>query len=245
MKMFDFEILKDIKPKDETQSVLEAFHVVNDNLEINESIVRDMQDIVSYSIENFKEFLKEKATDLYIKTQYFYGQGFENYESANLSEFGETAKEVFTEQVRDTWENKTPIERVETYNRYIQCLNEKFASLPGFEMKGVRIDPSLTPSERGYSPNPSDGYIYLNQDTVSISFNMIDAIDTCAHEARHYYQQKALESPTAYGLNKETEEEWSMQYISPEFDRQAYSNQPVERDARAAGAQALKAVFDL
>lgn len=243
--MFDLEFLKDIRSQEEIKNSLEELQPRNENMGINQSIVRDARDIISDTVENFREFLKEKATEIFINTQYFYGEDFEKYESIDLPEFGDAAKEVFTDSIRDTWESKTPLERVEIYNLYIKTLNDKFHNLPGFEIKGVRIDPNLTPSERGYSPNPSDGYIYLNGDTATVSFNMIDAIDTCAHEARHYYQQKALENPIAYNLEEETAKDWSKQYISPEFDRQGYREQPVEKDARAAGAKALKAVFDL
>ena len=70
--------------------------------------------------------------------------------------------------------------------------------------------------------------------TIEININMLDdsveAADTIAHEMWHAYQQQCAEDP-----NCERSQEYQdgfENYISPEYDFEAYQNQMVEAEAR-------------
>ena len=81
--------------------------------------------------------------------------------------------------------------------------------------------------------NPVNNTITLNRDLLKKE-NPDKLMSTILHEARHAYQHYSVEHPDRVSVNAETIAEWKENfdyYIRPEYDFNAYVNQPVEVDA--------------
>lgn len=86
--------------------------------------------------------------------------------------------------------------------------------------------------------NPANGNIELN--TYHLGGNPEACLNTVLHEGRHAYQDMAAKGEI-YHHNKTELNSWRDnmkpgQYISPEMNRRAYHNQPIEADAREYAA---------
>lgn len=58
--------------------------------------------------------------------------------------------------------------------------------------------------------------------------------NTILHESRHAFQQKCIDNPDSVTVKNNVIEVWKdnmKNYISPEFDFEAYENQEIEKDA--------------
>ena len=75
--------------------------------------------------------------------------------------------------------------------------------------------------------NPETNTIEINQNMLDDS---VEAADTIAHEMWHAYQQQEASDPSSE-KGREYQEGFD-NYISPEYDFEAYENQMVEAEAR-------------
>lgn len=61
-----------------------------------------------------------------------------------------------------------------------------------------------------------------------------DLLNTLLHESRHAFQQKCIDNPESVTVKNNIIDVWKdnmNNYISPEFDFEAYENQEIEKDA--------------
>ena len=95
--------------------------------------------------------------------------------------------------------------------------------------------------------NPENNTITLNRDLLEKE-NPDKLMSTILHEARHAYQHYAVEHPDRVTVSAETIAEWKENfnyYIRPEYDFNAYVNQPVEADADSFADLAMYAGYSL
>ena len=100
------------------------------------------------------------------------------------------------------------------------------------EIKGIIFFEGHT-SLRGYYNH--DGYLYMNDDVLTVDSNMEDALDTIFHEGRHAFQHAAINNPNFYSISRQQALLWEHNihnYISYERNPYRYYNQPIEMDAR-------------
>ena len=86
--------------------------------------------------------------------------------------------------------------------------------------------------------SPKSGNIEMN--AYHLTDNPPNCLNTILHEGRHAYQDKAVKGEI-YHHNKAELKAWQNNmkpghYISPEQNRRAYYNQPIEADAREYAA---------
>lgn len=108
----------------------------------------------------------------------------------------------------------------------------------------LRFEPMDGGNMGGY--NMKDNVISLNSNYLE-NPDSSDLLDTILHESRHAYQLGAIEKPDSVSVDNETIAEWRDNlefYIKPEWDHEAYANQPVERDADDFAKGILAAGFD-
>lgn len=117
------------------------------------------------------------------------------------------------------------------------------------ELTGTRLYLSFTkmgPRNMG-AYNPENNTITLNRDLLEKE-NPDKLMSTILHEARHAYQHFAVEHPDRVTVSAETIAEWKENYdyyIHPEYDFNAYVNQPVEVDADCFADLAMYAGYSL
>lgn len=81
--------------------------------------------------------------------------------------------------------------------------------------------------------NPETKHIDLNARLLSDS-DPYEVMTTIMHESRHAFQDFAINHPDRVNVDDNTIAQWSYNfahYINPEFDFEAYLNQPIEADA--------------
>lgn len=91
--------------------------------------------------------------------------------------------------------------------------------------------------------NPENNTITLNRDLLEKE-SPEKLMSTILHEARHAYQHYAIEHLDWVNVSAETIAEWKENfdyYIRPEYDFNAYVNQPVEVDADCFADMAMYA----
>ena len=120
---------------------------------------------------------------------------------------------------------------VEQRAQYLQEFHNKFNDTTGYS-NNLRFREGMEPRNLG-AFNPDTKQIDLNADLLKED-DPQQVMETIMHESRHAYQDFAVNHPELVSVDKETIEVWEdnfVHYISPEFDYQAYVNQPVEADA--------------
>lgn len=156
-----------------------------------------------------------------------------------LQETIDAAKEIFTKEVITDWKNKSSSEKKEIAQRYAEAVAEAL----GVKSGKVYFIP-WPPNERG--KNNGDGNLYLNYDMIRESKNVIDLIDTIAHETRHSFQMAAVANPARFGISPEVAKEWEYgfrhyhTYGATQYDPWGYSYNPVEIDARYFGESVVR-----
>ena len=120
---------------------------------------------------------------------------------------------------------------VEQRAQYLQEFHNKFNDTTGYS-NNLHFREGMEPGNLG-AFNPVTKQIDLNADLLKED-DPQQVMETIMHESRHAYQDFAVNHPELVSVDKETIEVWKdnfVHYISPEFDYQAYVNQPVEADA--------------
>lgn len=70
-----------------------------------------------------------------------------------------------------------------------------------------------------------------------------ELLNTILHESRHAFQQKCIDNPDSVTVKNNIIDVWKdnmKNYISPEFDFEAYENQEIEKDANYFADSVMK-----
>lgn len=158
-----------------------------------------------------------------------------------LKECSEAAKDIFSREILLEWKNMSYKERKEIAERYAKAISAGLGIEPG----RVYFIP-WPENQRGR--NVGDGNIYLNADFLGNPKNVIDLIDTIAHEIRHQFQMEAVATPERFGFSPEVAQEWryGLKYYTTDYATQydpwGYHYNPVEIDARYFGETIVREV---
>lgn len=128
---------------------------------------------------------------------------------------------------------ETPYSNASTEQRaeYMKDFHDNFNELSGYS-GNLHFSDNMEPHNLG-AFNPSTKRIDLNADLLHDS-NPKQLMETILHESRHAYQDYAINNPEKVSVDADTIRVWKNNfehYINPEFDYEAYFNQPVEADA--------------
>ncbi len=87
----------------------------------------------------------------------------------------------------------------------------------------------------------------VEADNANFDYCVRETIDTIIHELRHAVQDKAVNNPGFWNVDDETRKLWADNmmpgnYIRPEVDIRAYSEQPIEKDAFTFSSMIMKGV---
>lgn len=160
-------------------------------------------------------------------------------------------EEYFTRSewaVKDFWERDPyrdiPYSDADIYLReaYMEDFYESYSEFSG-------NNPELTfkdmESNKMGAYNPENNTITLNSKLLRAE-NPEELMSTILHESRHAYQQYAVDHPDRVSVSEETIAEWKENmeyYIRPEWDFEAYVNQPIEADADKFAENAIQAGY--
>lgn len=120
---------------------------------------------------------------------------------------------------------------IEQRAEYLTEFHEQFNEMTGYS-NNLHFKEGMDPDNYG-AFNPLTKQIDLNAELLKDS-NPQEAMETIMHESRHAFQDFAINHPEQVSVDAETIKEWEFNfthYIRPEFDFEAYVNQPVEADA--------------
>lgn len=120
---------------------------------------------------------------------------------------------------------------IEQRAEYMKEFYDNFNALTGYT-NNLHFRQGMDPENLG-AFNPITKQIDLNGDLLKDA-NPQEVMETIMHESRHAYQDFAVNNPEQVSVDAETVKTWEYNfthYIRPEFDFEAYVNQPVEADA--------------
>ena len=120
---------------------------------------------------------------------------------------------------------------VEQRAEYLKEFHEQFNEKTGYT-NNLHFRQRMDPENMG-AFNPETKQIDLNADLLKDS-DAEQVMETIMHESRHAYQDFAVNHPEQVSVDTATIKTWEYNfahYIKPEFDFEAYVNQPVEADA--------------
>ncbi len=152
--------------------------------------------------------------------------GLKINESDMRAECSDIVRDFYNEGIDVKYEDSGLQGRYEIANQFYSYIQNSMGG-----SAELSFEPMPTDSLGGY--NPDHNIITLNSNYLE-SPNSEDLLDTILHETRHAFQQKAIEDPSSVSVNAEILNSWRdnfENYIPPEFDFEAYTNQPVEVDA--------------
>lgn len=120
---------------------------------------------------------------------------------------------------------------IEQRVEYLEEFHEQFNEKTGYS-NNLHFKQGMDPENLG-AFNPETKQIDLNADLLKDG-DPERVMVTIMHESRHAYQDFAINHPEQVSVDANTIKEWQNNfdhYIRPEFDYEAYVNQPVEADA--------------
>lgn len=120
---------------------------------------------------------------------------------------------------------------IEQRAEYMKDFHDNFNELTGYT-NNLHFREGMEPENLG-AFNPVTKQIDLNAELLKEDDSQ-RVMETIMHESRHAYQDFAINHPELVSVDAETIKEWKdnfTHYIRPEFDFEAYVNQPVEADA--------------
>lgn len=120
---------------------------------------------------------------------------------------------------------------IEQRAEYMTEFHNNFNEMTGYT-NNLHFCEGMDPDNLG-AFNPVTKQIELNADLLKES-DPQQVMETIMHESRHAYQDFAVNHPEQVSVDSETIKIWEYNfthYIKPEFDFEAYENQPVEADA--------------
>ncbi len=155
-----------------------------------------------------------------------------------VSECAEVVKECFTPEVIENWGMMT----MEQRNAVLQEYASGIGRAMGIDFKGVVWE--QFPVENGtytYGYNAGDGYVHINVDLLADPGQLMQVIDTIAHEARHQLQCEAIKNPEKFPIDEATIKEWAVgmaTYTTEQpsaYDPWGYTYNPMELDSKYFG----------
>jgi len=156
-----------------------------------------------------------------------------------LKECCDAAKGIFTAEVLADWGKMSVKERDQIVQEYSKAVGEGL----DIDFKGIVFE-QMEPGLMGY--NNGNGYVYLNENLLRDPKEVVNLIDTVAHEARHQMQTEAIKNPERFGIDQATVNEWEAGFAnytteSPTaLDPWGYHYNPVEVDARYFGESVVR-----
>lgn len=120
---------------------------------------------------------------------------------------------------------------VEQRAEYLKEFHDNFNEKTGYT-NNLHFREGMEPGNLG-AFDPITKQINLNVDLLRDA-DPQEIMETIMHESRHAYQDFAVNNPEQVSVDADTIKTWEYNfthYISPEFDFEAYENQPVEADA--------------
>lgn len=124
-----------------------------------------------------------------------------------------------------------------------EYMKDFYANYSEFSGKNPPLEfKEMSPGNMG-AYNPETNTITLNS-RLLVTESPNELMDTILHESRHAFQQYAVEHPDRVSVDRETVALWKDNmdyYIRPEWDYEAYKNQPIEADADKFAENTMKA----
>lgn len=160
-----------------------------------------------------------------------------------VNECVDVAKNCFTLDVIRNWGMMNLESRDGVIQEYANGIGEAL----GINFKGVVWE--QFPIENGnytYGYNAGDGYLHLNVDMLTDPGQLMHVVDTVAHEARHQFQNEAIDNPSKYPLDEATINEWTVgreNYtleMPSAYDPWGYTYNPMETDSRFFGESIVR-----
>ena len=115
--------------------------------------------------------------------------------------------------------------------QYLKEFHDNFNEVTGYT-NNLHFREDMNPENLG-AFNPETKQINLNE-SLLLEDDPQQVLETIMHESRHAFQDFAINHPEQVSVDKETINMWEYNfkhYIRPEFDFEAYVNQPGEADA--------------
>lgn len=159
---------------------------------------------------------------VYMTNEFCDERGLEETTATAVQEFIEADK--FR---RPPYEEASVEQRAEYMKEFHDSFNEK----TGY-MNNLHFCEGMNTGNLG-AFNPFTKQIDLNVDLLKDA-DPQEVMETIMHESRHAYQDFAVNHPEQVSVDIETIQTWASNftyYIRPEYDFEAYENQPVEADA--------------
>lgn len=139
--------------------------------------------------------------------------------------------------------NKYKSGDVESRNDILSGLHSSFCD--SFGVNAILRFESMDVFQMGYH-DPETNTIAIN-DILLCDSDPKEIIQTDLHEIRHAFQDKAVRMPFSVDTDDAKIQQWKenfANYISPEFDFEAYLEQPVEVDANNFASSVYENVFN-
>ena len=161
-----------------------------------------------------------------------------------VKECAEVAKECFTVEVIREWGSMSLEER----DRIIQEYAQGIGTAMDINFKGIVWEefPIGDDGSYTYGYNSGDGYVHLNVDILCDPAQLMQVIDTVAHEARHQMQSEAIENPSKFPIDEATIREWTVAKANytlempTAYDPWGYTYNPMELDSKFFGESMVR-----
>lgn len=221
-------------PSDIQAQVCESKDMLNSITDYVQDAIEKVSDTFNDVSERFSDLINGKSD---IKEDNSDAQ--KDFREYGLDNCTDAAEQVFTSDVISNWGNMD----VDTRNKYLQDYTNKIGEGLDINLTGLVWDVN-DPYTYGY--NQGDGYIHLNPGLISDPAQIMQLVNTIAHEARHQLQREACDNPEKYGLDDATRKEWMTgfeNYTSEAptaYDPWGYTFNPVEIDARYFGESVVR-----
>lgn len=160
-----------------------------------------------------------------------------------VNECADVAKECFSPEIIREWGSMD----LESRDKVIQEYAEGIGEALDINFKGVVWE--QFPIENGsyiYGYNAGDGYLHLNVDMLADPGQLMHVVDTVAHEARHQFQNEAIDNPSKYPIDEATIKEWTVgrenytTEMPSAYDPWGYTYNPMETDSRYFGESMVR-----
>jgi len=194
-----------------------------------------------YSLDTVKSELEafDSVTDAKINEAAPDAKEKTNVREYGLKECCDSAKNIFTKEVLADWGKMSVKQRDQIVQEYSKAIGKGL----DINYKGIVFE-KMQPGLLGY--NNGNGYVYLNDTLIKNPKEVVNLIDTVAHEARHQMQSEAIKNPEKFGVDQATIKEWKvgLETYTGRNDRTldpwGYFYNPVELDARYFGESVVR-----